>query len=476
MIASSSVVSSGGTFSVCMHNDAVQIVSVPSDSVPHCAWWIIREYCLNWELKPFFNALIYDDDGLSFITTPASLTALRGLNIDNLKISPQKWISLHINVSGSASELPGVVFYLANALTKSGLSILHMSTFDSEVFLVQEQDVEVACDILRQLSDMHINQYSNIISEEKKVQLSDNSGPEAMFRSPPNLKLPRSPSEAVPLNGFVLCKLPRHLALAKLNSEFLPQQCADVMMKLLLYDPRYSTTEKAQRKAASVSTSSSFNGNTGFHHHDSSGIRSLSRVGSGVSTVSTITSPFNGLKPPRQWGDGRSEHSSGTSSLDPSPRHSRATSGVATCTNGLGNGSTPFINRMSDMNTSIPVSDDIDIKLGTFMMGFWQREDELTFLIDEEDLDMFPEGALDVSPQRWRVIKLCGRAIEFDETGIVSAMSRIESTVQCLNISTATTNCTLVPEELLDSTAEALSDALQCPIQDAAHVESAYQH
>jgi hypothetical protein len=131
---------------------------------------------------------------------------------------------------------------------------------------------------------------------------------------------------------------------------------------------------------------------------------------------------------------------------------------------------------MSDMNTSIPVSDDIDIKLGTFMMGFWQREDELTFLIDEEDLDMFPEGALDVSPQRWRVIKLCGRAIEFDETGIVSAMSRIESTVQCLNISTATTNCTLVPEELLDSTAEALSDALQCPIQDAAHVESAYQH
>jgi hypothetical protein len=108
------------------------------------------------------------------------------------------------------------------------------------------------------------------------------------------------------------------------------------------------------------------------------------------------------------------------------------------------------------------------------MMGFWQREDELTFLIDEEDLDMFPEGALDVSPQRWRVIKLCGRAIEFDETGIVSAMSRIESTVACLNISTATTNCTLVPEELFDTTATALSEALQCPIEEV-RVDPSYQ-
>jgi len=37
----------------------------------------------------------------------------------------------------------------------------------------------------------------------------------------------------------------------------------------------------------------------------------------------------------------------------------------------------------------------------------------------------FPEGALVLSPQRWRLIKLCGRAIDFDETGIVSAMSKV---------------------------------------------------
>ena len=82
----------------------------------------------------------------------------------------------------------------------------------------------------------------------------------------------------------------------------------------------------------------------------------------------------------------------------------------------------------------------------TFIWGLWQCENELTFLLDESDIDLFPEGALEISPQRWKLIKLCGRAIDFDETGIVSAMSKIDVNVPSLNISTATTNCTLVPE------------------------------
>ena len=82
----------------------------------------------------------------------------------------------------------------------------------------------------------------------------------------------------------------------------------------------------------------------------------------------------------------------------------------------------------------------------TFIWGLWQCENEVTFLLDESDIELFPEGALEISPQRWKLIKLCGRAIDFDETGIVSAMSKIDVNVPSLNISTATTNCTLVPE------------------------------
>ena len=102
----------------------------------------------------------------------------------------------------------------------------------------------------------------------------------------------------------------------------------------------------------------------------------------------------------------------------------------------------------------------------SFMWGFWQCENELTFLLDESDVDSFPEGALTVSPQRWRLIKLGGREIEFHETGIVTAMSKIDSSIPSLNISTATTNCTLVPEELLEQTLDCLSESLKCPVRE----------
>jgi hypothetical protein len=100
------------------------------------------------------------------------------------------------------------------------------------------------------------------------------------------------------------------------------------------------------------------------------------------------------------------------------------------------------------------------------MWGFWQCESELTFLLDESDIDSFPEGALTVSPQRWRLIKLGGRKIEFDETGIVTAMSKIDPSIPSLNISSATTNYTLVPEELIEQTLDCLSESLKCPIRE----------
>lgn len=105
----------------------------------------------------------------------------------------------------------------------------------------------------------------------------------------------------------------------------------------------------------------------------------------------------------------------------------------------------------------------------SFMFGLWRfcdgSESELTLLLEEEDLDRFPMGSLSISPQRWRVAKLCGRPIDFDETGVVSSMSRIETSVPSLNISTTLTNCTLIPEDVLHSTVETLSKVLQCPVR-----------
>jgi hypothetical protein len=42
------------------------------------------------------------------------------------------------------------------------------------------------------------------------------------------------------------------------------------------------------------------------------------------------------------------------------------------------------------------------------MWGLWQVDDEITLLLDENDVDLFPEEIMSISPQRWRVIKLSG--------------------------------------------------------------------
>lgn len=100
------------------------------------------------------------------------------------------------------------------------------------------------------------------------------------------------------------------------------------------------------------------------------------------------------------------------------------------------------------------------------MWGLWQQENEITFLLEERDVKLFPDNFLQTSPQEWRVVKLCGRPIAFDETGVVSAMSRINANIpSMLNISTATTNCTLVPDALLETTISSLSAALSCPFK-----------
>lgn len=102
-----------------------------------------------------------------------------------------------------------------------------------------------------------------------------------------------------------------------------------------------------------------------------------------------------------------------------------------------------------------------------YLWGVWFYNDEATFLIHENDLTSFPLDSLILSPQQWKVIKLCGRPIAFNETGVVSAMSQIDVNIPALNISTAITNCTLVPYELLSTTVDGLSMALNCPVQYA---------
>mmetsp|Transcript_32468 Transcript_32468/g.68291 ORF Transcript_32468/g.68291 Transcript_32468/m.68291 type:complete len:390 (-) Transcript_32468:558-1727(-) len=108
--------------------------------------------------------------------------------------------------------------------------------------------------------------------------------------------------------------------------------------------------------------------------------------------------------------------------------------------------------------------------------SFWSYthiECDVSLIIDEPSLCEFPDGAILGSPTFWRAVKLCGRDFAFDETGVVSAMfAPYKERVPLLNISTFSTNITLVEEKDLDRALGAFEDALKIIQADADERES----
>jgi len=75
-----------------------------------------------------------------------------------------------------------------------------------------------------------------------------------------------------------------------------------------------------------------------------------------------------------------------------------------------------------------------------------EMEGEVTLLLEEASLSLFPPLALLPCPLRWRALKLCGRPFGFEETGLVAAMSKMDDSIPLLNFSTFQTNFSLVEE------------------------------
>jgi hypothetical protein len=401
-IAPATRVVSSGPFQMMLQHEALCVVSIPPDLVPKAAWWLVREYSLDQRDKGgSFSSLLLDDDGLSIVCSPLALTVLENLLQHNpaMIASKQRWKAFIITMVGS--EFPGAVYYLADSLSKEGMSILHISTFESEVFLVQEQDVDRACSVLRRMEDpKRLEQMRNLADHQQARN-------ESPYRE-----------------GFELNVLPGNFYLTKLDDSAQLSSCASVLTRLLLFDPRYSALERSMSKAIKEKERS----------------RNNSR--------SSLSDPADAPPPVP----------SSSSSKLAQPRDGSTGSGWDLTGLELGE------------EKALAVSDQrASSSSASFMWGLWQCDSELTLLLEEADVESFPAGSLVVSPQRWKVIKLCGRAIEFDETGIVSAMTTTqiqEGEGVSLNISTATTNCTLVPVELLSATLTSLKAALGCAAVD----------
>ena len=179
---------------------------------------------------------------MSLICSTSSTSTLESINGRGLVISPQRWRAFVINVVGSAVEFPGAVHYLADSLSQEGLSILHISTFESEVFLVQEQDIEKACTVFRK-SESPIEIASLIQEAQRKRTLSGNTT-NFMLHSAENTENTENGdsfyvgdadiSTLPPFKeGFELCVLPGHVMLARLNDDFPLSECSEILVRMI---------------------------------------------------------------------------------------------------------------------------------------------------------------------------------------------------------------------------------------------------
>lgn len=82
---------------------------------------------------------------------------------------------------------------------------------------------------------------------------------------------------------------------------------------------------------------------------------------------------------------------------------------------------------------------------------------DMSIIMEAGLLDRFPEGTIVGDCALWRAVKLCGHDFAFDETGVVSAMLHgvCKEGLPVLNLSTFATNMTIVEAESVDQALKA---------------------
>lgn len=217
-------------FKVVHKIEELNVVCIPLNNVPSVAWILLREFISSKRTKTTFNSLLLDDDGLSVVCSPISMNALQNLcpiitDDDHIFII---WNYFIINVI--SSDFPGAVNYLSDSLSKQGISILHISTFEAEVFLVQENDIERACEVFKKVTN--INAFSEIKKQEQQKQNSYLNSKVADLNITETL--PPVPPKFV--SGFELKVIPNPLMLARFTSEESLSECSDILViNLFIY-------------------------------------------------------------------------------------------------------------------------------------------------------------------------------------------------------------------------------------------------
>lgn len=469
--------------SISLDAAVLSVLSIPPGNVPKCAWLVLREYGIKVQMNSnAFHSIICDDDGMSIVCESHLIPTFEFLlNPAEYTLSSSHWRALTVHLTGNAYEMPGMVYCLANSLSQEGLSILHISTFEAEVFLIQEPDLEKVLTILRKFQDPE--QAVRLLDEAwGKTPNTMNSHPRSILSGTTVDSLLSSPKDTSPDLLFNTIDIHRDASEEDFNSsahnntnEFDESWLAPQISPALTDAMSLPSVSSPSLSTISMTTNALNSLNLLKHSFDDT-----PRFGGGF-TLCVLPDPviLARLRDVSQWAvcapiltklllfDDRfsplekqmSTHPLAASANDNTSAMDRDTARAQHIW-GMWHTSLP-----SSMCTAITPTSSPVISSPTGMLPPVNTAKEITFLLPESEVAHFPPDSLLISPQQWRVIKLCGRPIAFHETGIVSAMSKIDANIPTLNISTVTANCTLVPEELLTVSVEKLAQTFGCPVK-----------
>ncbi|CCI41929.1 unnamed protein product [Albugo candida] len=314
------------------------VVFLSNHQLRQCSWPLLKLLLyaserLNDSNQAEIFSIVVEKDGVTIFMDPSGIELFKIAELEPLlTIAPDMWCAVQIHLGPLVAEFPGIVSFLSKLLAEDDISILNLSTFDTDIIFVRETNLEVAISCLKS----KLSRGFHGLKEAKEAER------DLVFDFACNSHLVgqriHSPSKIVAHDQYLVV-FPESFVLVRLRKESI-RSCAFGLTQMVLMSP-----------------------------------------------------------------------------CDPQ---------------------SPSI-------------------------SFWcycETAEEISLVVDERSLLSFPQEAVVVAPDRWRAIKLCGRLYGFDETGVVAAMSGLDSQTQVLNFSSFGSNVTMVLSEALDVSLEALRRSL----------------
>lgn len=388
---------------ITLAREALHVARVKPGAVQGCAWPLLKAIFGSSEmdadqLTGFFS-LTQDEEELTLVMDSRCRRIFdEAATVAAVEYAPHRWCAFEMHLGSLAWEVPGLVCYLATLMAESQISILNLSSHDRDFLLVRESDVVAAKQVIRQ-------HFLRDVTSGIKEAISEK-------------------------------------AITRRSGTFSSMNLSEIDLQAELTADAAGEQQPVAAAAASANGISSNSGAAAAAHATANGHHA--RPGGAAAA------------------DGTGERLSATSADEPSDfrllsRRGRSKELLPT-------------GAVEELVVKVLPTRLAVVRLQASMLRrsahalvqrllftppngarcFWSfliTDDEISLILDETSLPLFPPEAIVGPSTRWRPLRLCGKTFAFDETGVVSAMyAPYEEGMPLLNFSTFSTNVSLVED------------------------------